>query len=74
MQMPQLKLRYYLGIYILNDRMLSAHSPTISRALATKIRIPGKELVGGFLPELIDQPRKGNAHAKTAISFLMPHS
>lgn len=74
MQMPQLKLEYYLSIYTLNDGMILALSPSIFRALATKSKIPGKELVDGFLPGLIDQPRKDNAHAKIAISFLVSHS
>ena len=74
MQMPQLKLGYYLGVYILSVGILSALSPSSSRALATKIKIPGKELVDGFPPELTGWPRKDNAHAKIAINFLVPHS
>lgn len=54
MQVPQLKLKYYLGIHILNDGMLSALFPSSFRALATKIKVLGKELVDGFPPGLID--------------------
>lgn len=54
MRLPRLKTGYYLGIYILSDGMLSALSLSISRALETRIKIPRKGLVDGFLPGLVD--------------------